>query len=232
MNNSNRLRKVGKIGVYGSKTRSLQRRLSYEAFGMTSKVAEFYRYMGSRTNDSPSITDVQNPVFFEVPDRAYDSRPVSVPIGMEHFQEQKMDFSRFGLINTFQDETTFRMHIDDFDQIGRPVIIGDVFELPFHSNDWGKSFWEVVDVDLRHAAEKFIAIIQCVPLGESRKTIEIPTDRGHGSIMDDIAEQLDEYVAKDVPDNVIGWDRDIEQKEVDYRQENEASFLDDPDKVF
>lgn len=231
MINSNRIRKVGKIGLYGTRTRSLQRRLSYEAFGLTSKHAEFYRYLGSRASDTPDISDIQNPVFFEVPDRAYDERPVAIPIGMEHFREQKMDFSRFGLINAFQDETEFRMHIDDFEALGRQVIVGDVFEIPFHSNDFGKSFWEVVDVDLRSAAEKFIAIIMCTPLGENRKTIEIPMDRGHGSIMDDIMEDLNAHVSKDVPEATVTFG-EVVPETVDYRSKNVASFLDDIDKEF
>lgn len=226
-----RMRRVGRIGMYGHCTRRLQRKLSYEAFGLTSKRAEFYKYLGSRDSATPSISDIQNPVFFEVPDRAYDTDPIPVPIGMEQFREAKMDFSRFGLINAFQDETEFRMHIDDFAPIGRDVIIGDVFEIPFHSDKNGKSFWEVVDVDLRSAAEKFIAIIMCVPLGENRKTIEIPTDRGNGSIMDDILADLNSYVSVDVPNATVGWDEPVES-EVDYRSNVETSFLDDPTKKF
>lgn len=225
------LRRVGKIGVYGHKTRSLQRRLSYEAFGLTAKYADFYMYLGSRENDTPHINDIQNPVFFEVPDRAYGVEPIPVPIGMEQFREAKMDFSRFGLINAFQDETEFRMHIDDFEPLGREPIIGDVFEIPFHSDKNGKSFWEVVDVDLRSAAEKFIAVIMCVPLGENRKTIEIPTDRGNNTVMDDIMADMNEYVSKDVPAATVGWDTP-DPEEVDYRTTNEVSFLDDPSKKF
>lgn len=227
----NRMMRLGRIGMYGKKTRNLQRRLTYEAFGLSAKHANFYKYLGSRVNDTPDIGDVQNPVFFEVPDRAYDDVMISVPIGMEHFREQKMDFSRFGLINAFQDETEFRMHIDDFELLGREVIVGDVFEIPFHTSEKGKSFWEVVDVDLRSAAEKFIAIIMCVPLGENRKTIEIPTDRGHGSIMDDIMDDMNSYVSKDVPAATVGWgEPDVE--EVDYRTDKEVSFLDDINKKF
>lgn len=227
----NRMSRLGKIGMYGNKTRTLQRRLSYEIFGLTSKHANFYKYLGSRESATPNINDIQNPVFFEVPDRAYSVKPIPVPIGMEQFRESKMDFSRFGLINAFQDETEFRMHIDDFALLGREVIIGDVFEIPFHSDAKGKSIWEVVDVDLRSAAEKYIAIIMCVPLGESRKTVEIPMDRGNGSIMDDIMDDMNKYVSVDVPAATIGRDEPLEE-EVDYRTNNEISFLDDPTKKF
>ena len=227
----NRMSNLGKIGMYGNRTRGLQRRLSYEAFGLTCKHANFYKYLGSRESAVPNINDIQNPVFFEVPDRAYATETIPVPIGMEQFRESKMDFSRFGLINAFQDETEFRMHIDDFEPLGRDVIIGDVFEIPFHSSANGKSLWEVVDVDLRSAAEKFIAIIMCVPLGENRKTVEIPVDRGNGSIMDDIMDEMNQYVSTDVPSAVIGWD-EPQETVVDYRTETEISFLDDPNKKF
>lgn len=224
------LRRVGKIGMYGGLTRCLQRRLSYEAFGLTAKYADFFLYQGSRENAIPNINDVQNRVFFEVPDRAYSGDPIPVPIGMEQFRESKMDFSRFGLINAFQDEQEFRMHIDDFEPLGREPIIGDVFEIPFHS-DGGKSLWEIVDVDLRSSVEKYIAIIMCVPLGESRKTVEIPMDRSNGSIMDDIMDDMNQYISKDVPAEGVSWE-ELPEDEVDYRSEVTVSFLDDPSKIF
>ena len=118
------MRRVGKIGVYGSKTRTLQRRISFEAFGLTFKTAFVYRYLGSRANAAPDIDDIQTKVFFEVPDRAYSDVPIEIPVGMEPLPETKTDFSRFGLINPLQDETRFRFHIDDFQPLTRELIVG------------------------------------------------------------------------------------------------------------
>lgn len=224
------LRRVGKIGVYGVKTRALQRRISFEAYGLTFKVANVYKYLGSRANVTPDINDIQSKVFFEIPDRAYDIEPLPIPVGMEPLQEMKTDFSRFGLISPLQDETRFRFHIDDFDPLGREMIIGDVFELPFYAKN-GDAFWEVTDVDLRSEAEKFIAIVTATPLSASRATREIPVNRDNGDLMDIIGDGMHDALSDQVPAEGI-YAEPPAKEDVDYRNPTQASFLDDPNKQF
>lgn len=224
------LRRVGKIGVYGTKTRKLQRTISFEAYGLTFKVANVYKYLGSRANVTPNINDIQSKVFFEIPDRAYDVEPIPIPVGMEPLQEMKTDFSRFGLISPLQDETRFRFHIDDFKPLAREMIIGDVFELPFYAKN-GDAFWEVTDVDLRSEAEKFIAIITATPLSASRATREIPVNRDNGDLMDIIGEGMHDALSDQVPAEGI-YAEPPAKEDVDYRNTAQASFLDDPTKQF
>lgn len=226
------MRPTGKIGFYGSKTRALQRRLSFEIFGLTFKQANVYRYLGSRESVAPSINDVQIKVFSEVADRAYDQVPVEVPIGMERFSEGKMDFSRFGILNPIADETMFRMHIDDFAPLGRDMIIGDVFQLPFYDKDGNGSFWEVTDVDLKQEAEKFIAIIYATPLSSNRATREIPVDNSNDDVLTDIMNGFDNEVSDDVMTETPSYDEPTVKDDIDYRSDIQEDFLDDPFKSF
>lgn len=228
-----RKRRLGRIGVYGAKTRAMQRRITYEAFGLSCKVANVYRYLGSRMNDEPSINDVQNVVFFETPDRAYDSEYVTIPIGMDALPEDKIDYGRFGLVNMFGNETRFRVHVDDFEPLGREMIIGDAFHLPFYDKNGEKSMWEVVDVDLNSEAEKFIAILHCTPMAEHRGTTELPIDRSSDEFMSEILADMDDYNAMVTPSKDVIFDGVIPLPEpVDFRDELHSSFLDDPDKEF
>lgn len=225
------MRRRGRIGVYGKKTRRLQRRLSFESFGLTFKDALVWRYLGSREKEVPSIDDVQCMVFWEVPERAYSSDVIAIPVGVEMAPEVKTDFSRMGLINPLQDETIFRFHIDDFRSLERTMIVGDVFEIPFFTDEHMKSMWEVVDVDLRSMAEKFIAVVHAVPLGESKKTREIPVDNGARDLMDGLMGDFDEQVSEILPAAELDFDIPAVQ-DVDFRDEKQRGFLDDPTKEF
>jgi len=220
------------VGVYGPKTRLLQRRLSYEVYGLSFKQAEVYLYLGDRSKDNPSIDDINTHVFFEVPDRAYAEDPISIPIGMEQMPEKKTDFSRFGLINPLQDETLFRVHIDDFLPLGRELIVGDVFKIPFFEKNGMNAFWEVNDVDLSQEYEKFIAIVHATPLGDKRTTREIPIDQSNSGFLDDMMANADQEYANIVPtkDLVCDGDEPPEPEDIDFRDDKQASFLDDPNK--
>lgn len=226
------MRRLGKIGVYGPKTRSLQRRLSFEAFGLTFKVAQVWKYLGSKQSVTPDINDIQTKVFWEVPDRVYDDAAIQVPIGMEQMAEAKADFSRFGYIDPLQNETMFRVHIDDFILLGRELIIGDIFEMPFFKKNGKKVFWEITDVDLKQEYEKFIAIIYASPLGENRKSVDIPTEQSNEYLMDDIMTELDDVLEQQVPLQGTTFDPEPQPENVDYRNKDQASFLDDPNKQF
>lgn len=225
--------KRGKIGVYGAKTRALQKRLSAEMFGLTFKDANVYMYLGSRANDNPDINDIQTKVFYEVPDRAYSVDPVNISISMEGFNESNMDFSRFGIINPLGDEQTFRVHVDEFTGcLGRPLIVGDVLEVPFFARECEKAFWEITDVDDKSEFEKFYVVITASVLGDSRKTREIPIDgAGNDSIMDSVMDEADQEYTDQVP--YEGFDElDPDATPVDYRRDKQKSFLDDPEMIF
>lgn len=223
--------KKGKIGVYGDKTRKLQKRLSGELFGLTFKDANVYMYLGSRANDTPYINDIQTKVFFEVPDRAYSDKPVHIMVGMEPMGETGMDFSRFGIINPIGDEQTFRVHVDEFEGcLGRPLVVGDVLEIPFFERNCDKAFWEITDVDDKPSYEKFYYTLKATVLSDSRETREIPIDAGNSSFMDEVSQGADAEYKEQVPHT--GFDQPTEPEEVDYRNKTQSSFLDDPNKTF
>jgi len=222
----------GKISVYGAKTRQLQRKLSFESFGLSFKDAKIFKYLGPVDGDG--IDDIACKVFYESPEKAYDLVPVDVPIGLEPMPEMKMDFSRFGLFNPMSDEITFRMHIDDFQTVGRDVIIGDVFEIPFFENDGG-ALYEVSDVDLKSSYEKFIAIIHANPISASKENASLGNyiDRDNGDIMDIIGGDADEQYADIVPTDDLTVDGEPPvEKPVDYRKKKQKDFLDDPETEF
>ncbi len=222
-----------KIGVYGDKTRRFQRNLTYQLFQLTFKTANVYKYLGSRTNSTPSINDIQNKVFYEVPDRAYSTDTVEINIGMEPLSESAMDFSRFGMLNPMAGEQTFRVHQNDFACLGRNLIVGDVLEIPFLERDCKKAFFEITDVDDKPSYEKFYFTIQAVPLGDSRTTREIPVERSNDDLMSGIMDDTDAEVAEQVPYEGLDptqtedWDGTVPYEEVDYRDEKQSSFLDD-----
>lgn len=221
----------GKIGVYGEKTRKLQRRLSGELFGLTFKDANVYMYLGSRANQNPAIDDIQTKVFYEVPDRAYSDTTVHIMLGMEPMGETGMDFSRFGIINPIGDEQTFRVHMDEFEGcLGRPLIVGDVIEIPFFERNCDKAFWEITDVDDKPSYEKFYYAIKATVLSDSRETREIPIDSGNGSFMEEVMQEATDEYTEQVPHT--GFDKPVEPKEVDYRNKTQSSFLDDPSNAF
>ena len=225
--------RLGKIGVYGPLTRALQRRISFEVFGLSWKLANVYLYLGDRTKDTPDITDIHTHVFFEVPDRAYAEEPIEIPIGMELMPESKTDFSRFGLVNPLQDETLFRVHIDDYEALGRKLVVGDVFEIPFYKRNGKSSFWEVHDVDDSQEVEKFIHIIHASPLGDARTTREIPIDNSNDDLLEQIMNNADDEYAQLVPSQEIHCDENdvpTEPQPVDNRRKLQRSFLDDPSK--
>lgn len=228
------IRKLGKINLFGHKTREMQRRLSYEAFGLSMRVVHFYRYLGSRANDIPDINDIQNKVFFEVPDRAYDADFIPLPVGFQPQSEEKTDFTRFGLISPMQNETAFRMHRDDATALGRYPVVGDVFEIPMYSNEAGRSFWEVQDVDTDVEYEHFIIVMYATPLSKSRATREIPIDRSNDDLMEQLMDDMDDSSQISIPEDDVSFDPSeiIPDDDFDLRRKTQSSFLDDPDIEF
>ena len=226
----------GKIGLYGSKTRRLQRCISFEAFGLSMKDALVYLYLGDVKNLDPKVTDIGSTVFFEVPDRAYSNMPIAIPVGMELMSESAMDFSRFGLINPLGDEDNFKCHIDDFVTLGRDLMVGDVFEIPFHSKNGRRALWEVTDVDYKSEMEKYTVSIKASPLAASRKNDELSgiINRTNDDFLIDLEEAQDTVWEEQVPTNDLQFDVEApaEINPVDKRRKEQADFLDDPSKSF
>lgn len=231
------MRKLRKrrIGVYGDKTRRLQSRLTAELFSLTFKTANIFKYLGSRDSVDPDINDIQNQILFETPDRAYDVEPFSIMIGMEPMGETGLDFSRFGIINPIGDEETFRVHVDEFECLGRTIIVGDVLEIPFFMRDCKPVFWEVTDVDDKPSYENFYYTIKATIISDSRLTREIPIERSNEDIMNGVIDGLD--LAFDQQISQVGLDPEPiedggDKPPVDYRNKQQASFLDDPSYIF
>lgn len=226
--------RMGKIGFYSEKTRAFQRKLSFEAYGLSMKEAHFYLYMGDKNSAVPDINTFENKTFFEVPDRLYSPTPIAVPVGMEPYSDSKMDFSRFGLISPMTDEVRFTIHIDDFDTLGRELVVGDVFEMPFFSKDTKKAFYEVTDVDFKTEKEKFIAVFHANTLEASRSTRDIQFNRDNFDFMDDMMAEVDTAQSDEVPSYDTSYDYEQEPlpSEVDPRDDLQSSFLDDPNKEF
>lgn len=220
----------GRIGVYGKKTRSLQSRLTAEVFALSFKDANIYMYLGSRDSVEPHINDIQNQILFENPDRAYSTEPINIAIGMEPLGEAGMDFSMYGIINPMGDEQTFRVHPSEFECLGRELIIGDVMEIPFFEKDCKKAYWEITDVDDKPSYEKFYYVIKAKVMDFSRKTREIPTNRTNEDIMGALVDDMDIAFNEQISD--IGLEPEPSNEPVDYRDKQQASFLDDPNQIF
>lgn len=218
-------------GMYGDKTRKMQRKLSHQLFELTFKTANVYKYMGSAESETPSINDIQSKVFYEVPDREYEDNPININIAMEPMSESAMDFSRFGMINPMGNEQTIRVHLDDLDCLGRWLIVGDVIEVPFFARECDKAFWEVTDVDDKPSYEKFYVTVQITPLGDSRATQDIPFERSTLPMSDSVQDAQEQEQEAQVPYEGVGSETD-EQVPYDARRKQQSSFLDSPFTTF
>lgn len=218
-----------KIGLYGPKTRALQKRLSFERTALTWKTANIYRYLGDRRNVTPDITDL-DPVFLEVADRAYDTTPVEINIAYEELEERALNLSRFGVIDPLGDQQIFRVHVNSFeaDGLGRYLIPGDIMEIPFLVEDGRKAFFVIEDVDRKPEFEKFYVYITAKPIMSTQETTEIPNIPTNSDIMATIDAGIDAEGAADVPldgvDDLTGAPRDP----YDPRHDEQGDFLDDP----
>lgn len=227
--------KRAKVGLYGGKTRSLQKRLSYERVSQTWKIANVFLYLGSRANVDPSIKDVQITTFMETPDRAYSEEPIPINIQFEEIHEQIVDYSQFGVIDPAGVDQVVRVHVNSYEALGRPIVEGDILEVPFFEQDSHKAFWEVTDVDRSQEFEKFYAVVKLQELADSRETREIDHSGSIGPALDVIMNQHLDFAEGEIPFN--GYDdselmngEPVDVKEPwDGRQKNQASFLDDFD---
>ena len=193
--------KKNKIGMYGEKTRALQKRLSYESVSLTAKTALIYRYLGSRTNDTPDITDIPHPIFREVADRAYDfDNPVEINVWYEMQPEQQMDLTRFGLLNPIGDSQIFKFHSWSFanDAVGRMLMVGDIIEIPFLLQDTTKAYFEVTDVNRKNENETFYIIVTADPMKDRQETEEILDMGSNDDFFKDMAVDMEDYQETEV----------------------------------
>lgn len=233
-----KLKTKPKIGVYGPKTRELQKKLSYERTQLSWKEAYMYLYQGSRENTEPNETDIQVTTFMETPDRAYDMDPKKVYLHVEQMSEQPVDLSRLGIMDPLSNEQTFKIHVNDYECLGRRPRSGDILEIPFYEEDCKKAYWVITDVDPTMEFEKFYSTLQAKPADDARETREIPLDQSNEDIFADITDQQDQEHEDQVPhEDVDTSDYEVENdtdtsEPFDPRKDNQGSFLDDPDKMF
>lgn len=239
--NTRRPRVRRKIGVYNDKIRSLQKRLSYERVFLTWKDVYVWKYLGDATEDNPDIDDIQNVVFFETMDRAYSQEPVPIPVSHEPLREEGIDLSRIGYISPLANEQTFRFHSASFEEgeLGRYIIEGDILEFPFLEQDGEKAYFEVVDVDRKPEFENFYVVVKAKLMYNKRETQEIPDknfdEESFTTILDDLEAQQKEYVEKEgLSGEEFETDLPEEDNRDDYdpRNDNQSSFLDDPNRTF
>lgn len=219
--------KRAKIGVYGKKTRSLQKRLAYEATSLTWKLGNLYRYLGSRDSEIPDIDDIQVTTFMEVPDRAYDAFPININIWFEPAPEQVTDYSQFGVIDPIGTDQIIKVHVNSYADIGRAIIVGDVLEVPFFRQDSHEALWEVTDVDRSQEFEKYYAVVKMRVLEDSRKTREIDITGSIGPSLDDIVNAHNQRADDYVPHSGVD-DSDIDNNEENDKLNDDYSGITPP----
>ena len=231
--------KQNKFGVYGTKDRLLQARLSYERLSLTAKTVKVYKYLGSRVNGTPDIDDIQDPIFLEVPDRAYDTTPIEINVWYETLPESPVDLTRFGIINPLGDMQQFRFHSYSFevDGLGRYIVTGDILEVPFLIQDGKKTFFEVEDVDRKSEFENFFIIVNAKPISDKQEVTEIPnipTNSAIEAIHDTDFETLmnSEVALEGLDLTEVETDDEISPRPTyDPRPDDGESFLDDPNNI-
>lgn len=193
--------KIPKIGTYGPKMRALQRHISYEHVSLDWKSCLVYKYLGSRTNLNPAITDIQDVVFLETRDRAYASAPISINVWYDPLPEQAMDFAALGIINPLGNEQHFKFHINSFqdDALGRYLIEGDILEIPFLLQDGFPTRYEVSDVDRKLEFENFYVYVTATVMDDKQETAEISNKRSQESALDAIDAAIVALTDAEVP---------------------------------
>ena len=181
-------RKRPNIGVYGDKTRTLQARLSYERVSLTWKTVNIYKYLGQDGIDNPSINDIEDHIFFETRNRAYDPEPIELNAHFEPMVEEQTDLSRFGIINPLADNLRVYMHTWSFGLLGlnRYPVSGDVIEVPFWKQNGIGSYWEVIEVDSKPQFETFAVVLTVEPVKDRQELEDITGIVGNSEIMSEI----------------------------------------------
>ena len=225
--------KIGKIGVYGDKTRRLQMRLSYEKVSLTHKLARVYKYLGPYTGgDEYTIPD---PIFLEVRDRMYATEPEEINIAYEPINESSFDLSKFGIISPMDNDVfNFKVHLLSFEEseLGRFLIVGDILDIPFLTEDFTgeeKHAWfEVTDVDSKNVNETFFVNITAKPLKRAQENLDIEHDNHNQDILDILDDAIEAAQEVDVP--LEGFDGDTNRDQVSPFRDEVDDFLDNPNK--
>jgi len=247
--------KSPKFGQYGSKDRALQKSISYERTSLTSKEINVYRYLGISDNTPPNIKDIQDTILMENRDRVYDTNPVKINCWLEFLPESMFDLSRFGIINPLGNSTQVRIHTDSFaaDGLGRYIVVGDLIEVPFWTQNNIKSFHEVTDIDKKTEFENFLVVVTMIPVKDSQQTSDLDSEIPSNEILIDnlgISIEADQdavfeqggidpepslyidrdYIDADYFDSDDAHTYSDEEARTDYdvRPDKSESFLDDP----
>ena len=231
--------KTTKFGLYGSKDRLLQKKLSYERLSLTAKTVKIYKYLGSRVNVTPNVDDIQDPIFLEVPDRAYATTPIEINVWYETLPESPVDLSRFGIINPLGDMQQFRFHSYSFeaDGLGRYIVANDIIEVPFLLQDGKKTYFEVEDVDRKGEFENFFVIVNAKPISDKQEVTEIPNINTNSTFEATHATDFESYVnahvaLEGIDTSTVDIDNDISPRpNYDPRPDSGESFLDDPNNI-
>lgn len=233
--------KIATVGVYGPKQRALQKRLAFERVSLTHKTVVVWRYLGSRTNITPSLEDIPDPIFLEVADRAYDTdNPVEINAFYEFLPESQFDLSRFGIINPLGNTQQFRFHTNSFDTdgLGRYLVEGDILEVPFLAEgdtDEKSSYWEVTDVDVKSEFENFFVVVTTTPMNRSQETSEIPGNNTNDDLLEQLQQDMEDVQTAQVANHGFddtAYDEITENptKPYDPRPDIAEDFLDNPTK--
>jgi hypothetical protein len=229
-----------KIGRYGEKDRALQRRLSYERIWLSWRDANVYLYLGDKNETDPSTDNIGNITFFETQDKAYEATPKTVPVWTPKLEEEGLDLSQFGYISPGGNQYTFKFHVESFvhpdEGLGRYIMNGDVFEVPFFEQDGNKAYFEVVDVDRKTEFDDYYVTVKATVLYDKREAQEIPDMNTNETEMMDIMNQMDTendgFMSEDGLNTDDYDDYDSTQESYDSRNKNQKSFLDDPDAEY
>ena len=252
--------KNARVGMYGDKDRRLQKTLSFEKTSLTFKTANVYKYLGSEANGTDaSINDIQDAIFMETPDRAYDPDPVEINISMDDLSEQAFDLSKFGIISPIGETQLFRVHVNSFDTdgLGRYLIVGDILEIPFlqqNGNDSQLAFFEITDVDRKMEFENFYVTVTTVPVKDTQETAGIDGIPSNSDALSELQDQLDAAYNEDFTESGLnaepylyvrrGYVKDgyvdavivneaIDTDRTDYEPRPNDDWLDDPSgKIF
>jgi hypothetical protein len=230
------LKKNPHIGVYGTKDRLLQARLSYERTSLTWKTVKVYKYLGSAINVTPALDDIQDPIFMENPDRAYNVTPIEINASFEPLQDEQMDLSRFGIINPLGNNQRFAFHSYSFavDGLGRYIMVGDIIEVPFWYQEGRKSYWQVEDIDRKMEFESFMITVTASPMNDTQETTEIPNIPSNSDIMATLKIDMnDEQIANFTEDGydtteVVLDNEPVTRDPYDPRPDATEDFLDNP----
>lgn len=192
--------KQGKIGVYGTKDRLLQRKLSFEKTTLSHHPITVYKYLGdANLDEGSSIYDISDSIFMENRDRRYDSNGIVINADIQEMEESPYDLTSFGIINPLEGQQLVRVHINSFDAdgLGRYLIVGDVIEIPFFNDKNGNNmFFEVSNVDEKRVFESFYVTVTMETVKDSQEMEEIEGLQTNSDVLDALQAELNkEYDA-------------------------------------